>query len=85
MLTITNIKAVQIFGVYWAMFHRILHSFLIWLGGKAAGGLERILYRELVKELQESIDRYTCRRDITVILLKTALNKSFQDKLLWIG
>ena len=40
------------------------------LSGKAASGLERML----LKELQESMDRCTGRRDISEILLKTALN-----------
>ena len=42
--------------------------------GKAAGGLEGILCGELVKELQESMDMCTDRRDIGEIPLKTALN-----------
>ena len=43
-----------------------------WLCGKADSGLERILC--WLKELHESMDRCTGRRDLTEILLKTALN-----------
>ena len=43
--------------------------------GKAASGFERILSGVLVKkEFQESMDRYTGRRDIFEALLKTALS-----------
>ena len=42
--------------------------------GEAASGLERTLCRVLVKELLESMDRCSGLRDITEILLKTALN-----------
>ena len=45
-----------------------------WLCAKAASGLERILCGVLVKKLQESMDRFTGRRVITEILLKSALN-----------
>ena len=54
----------------------VVHCLNKWLCGKAARGLERILYKVLVKGLQESMDRCTCRyiSHITEILLKMALN-----------
>ena len=44
------------------------------LSGKVFSGLDRILCGVLVKEFQESVDRCNGSRDITEILLKTALN-----------
>ena len=50
-----------------------LSMFRQWLCGIGARGLERILCGALIKKYQESMDRCTGRREITVILLKTVL------------
>ena len=50
-----------------------------WFCGKAATGLEGKLYGVLVKESQESNDRWTGRHDITEILLKTVLKPCNQS------
>ena len=49
----------------------VVSTMVMW-EGNAACGLERILCG--VQELQKSMDRCTGHRDITEILLKTALN-----------
>ena len=53
--------------------HRCL-LFRQWLCGKAASGLKEYCAGYWLKELQESMDRFGGRSDITEILFKTALN-----------